>query len=737
MEKRFIAATTEACSFARHIPAPYLRRSFSLERLPKTATVSICVSGFYRLWINGTEITKGYFAPYIANPDHYLYEDRYDLLSHLRQGENVIGVLLGNGFQNPFGGAVWRFDRAPWIGAPRMALDFLAEGAGERLSFSADERFLTHPSPILFDEYRMGEIYDARAELCGWDQPGYDASGWTPAIAVEPPHGAVRTCQAELIRCYETLTPISVTPHEGGYLYDFGKNTAGICRLRLRNAAPGQTVVIWLCECLNEGRFDRSNLYNSPERFPFYETDLQRLEYRARGGETEDYAPSFAWFGYRYAWVTGITAEQATKELLSYPVLSSALPRIGEFSCSDETVMRIARMVENADRSNFYYFPTDCPHREKNGWTCDAALSAPQMTLLFDTTNSYTEWLRGIVAAQRADGSLPGIVPTAGWGYGFGPLWDSALIRLPYVLWRFRGETEPMRLCADAMLRYLGYARDKRNADGMVSFGVGGDWAPVGRSHNGFTTPREVTASIFLTELAREAAEMLSALGRGADAAFAEDFSRALREAVRRELVDHETLTVRGETQTAQALALYYGIFEPQEEQAAFAVLERLIEQNGGSFDCGVVGLYAMLHVLSHFGRGEVAWRMVTQREFPSYRNLLDRGETALVESFQPEGSRFQDDSHNHHFFGDVLRWFFFELAGLQICDSKRVRICPSFLGALDRASASYRLPSGKVSVEWKRTDGGILLTVSHPSAVRCEILCDRAEVTIKERVLS
>ena len=416
MEKRFICASLTCCDFAHRVAAPYLRRVFDLKFTPKAADLKICGLGFYRLWINGREITKGCFAPYISNPDDRMYFDTYDLTPCLQPGENVLGVLLGNGFQNDFGGAVWNFDKAPWRSAPKLAIEFCATGSEETLSFHADGHFLTHPSPILFDEYRLGEIYDARQELPGWNLPGYDTAGWTPALPSDAPKGALCECRAEPIRRYETLSPVSVTPCDGGFLYDFGRNTAGICHLHLTDAAPGQTVVIKFCERLRDGKFDQSNLYNQPvEKYPFYFTDFSRVEYHARGGD-ELYEPSFAWFGYRYAFVLGVRPDQATAGLLSFPVLSSDLRRVGHFSCSDETVNRIFDMIVNSDRSNFYYFPTDCPHREKNGWTGDASLSAPQMSLLFDTTESYLEWLRCVVAAQRADGALPGIVPTSGWG---------------------------------------------------------------------------------------------------------------------------------------------------------------------------------------------------------------------------------------------------------------------------------------------------------------------------------
>ncbi len=735
MKKQFICATREYCDFTHRVPAPYLRRAFDLDFTPECAVLSVCGLGFYRLWVNGLEITKGYFAPYISNPDDRMYFDDYDLTPYLRRGENVLGILLGNGFQNGFGGAVWDFDRAPWRSAPKLALVFSAHGEGKSLAFRADGQFLTHPSPILFDEYRLGEIYDARRESAGWNLPGFDVSGWLPALPADAPKGELCKCHAEPIRCYETLTPVSVTPCDGGYLYDFGKNAAGTCRLRLTGATEGQTVVVKFCERLKDGKFDQSNLYNQPvEKYPFYYTDFARMEYRARGGD-ETYEPSFAWFGYRYALILGVRPEQATADLLSFPVLSSDLRRVGHFTCSDGTINRIFDLLVNSDRSNFYYFPTDCPHREKNGWTGDASMSAPQMSLLFDTTESYLEWLENIVAAQRADGALPGIVPTGGWGFawGNGPAWDSVLVNLPYTVWRLRGDVRAIGLTADAMLRYFAYIRTRRSADGTVAIGLG-DWVPVGKKSHRYDTPLALTDSVMVMDMAKKAAEMLTAIGRAEDAATAAALGDEMLASVRSALLDRSTATLANGTQTAQAMGLYYGVFAPEERQEAFAHLKERIKENGGNFDCGFLGLHALFHVLSDFGESETAYRMITQKEFPSYRNLLDRGETAMVESFQPEGGR-ECGSHNHHFLGDAVRWFFRDLAGLEIVDCRHVRVRPSFVRELDSAKASYDLPCGIVSVAWQRSGGRIALTVSHPAEVLCEIDRSRADCTVTEEV--
>lgn len=715
MNKDFIKATEEYCSLDKHVPAPYLRRSFLLPEVPSEAEISVCGLGFYILYINGHNVTKGHLAPYISNPDDICYYDTYDIREYLAEGENVIGIMLGNGFMNCFGGAVWDFDKAAFRGAPRVALDFRCTCGTEEISFIADDSFRTHPSPLLFDDLRLGEIYDSRLELPGWNLPGYDDSDWTPALRAETPRGDMRLCEAEPIKAIKTVKPVSITKEGDAYIYDFGTNSAGVCRLKVKGEC-GQKITMWHAELLVNGAF-----YNKNIRFPnhdYYDEYNQTDRFICSGGEDE-YAPLFRYNGFRYVKVEGITEEWATEELLTYEVMSSALKVIGGFSCSDERLNTLYRMVDNANRSNFYYFPTDCPHREKNGWTGDASLSADDMILMYDTERSWREWLNNIRKAQDDRGALPGIVPTSGWGFawGNGPAWDSVLFNLPYMLYRFRGSTEVVRENAHAMIRYLEYILSRRSEDGTVAIGLG-DWVPVNRPAHAYAPPLALTDSIMVMDMARKAEEMLRAVGYTLRADFAESIYKEMRATVRRELVDLDTMVVKGECQSSQAIALYYGVFDEDEGQRAFDHLVSYIEQNDCAFDCGFIGMHCIFHVLSEFGRSDLAYRMITRDRFPSYTLLIEQGVTAMVEHFMDEG-KSNPDSYNHHFLGDVARWLTIRLAGLNVIDHKTVRIAPCPVEGVDHAEAYYDLPPGRVSVKWYRgVDGGITVEHTAPEGV-------------------
>ena len=710
MRKQFISADQKLCDAKNHAPAPALRRSFVLDFVPTAAKLEICGLGFYALFVNGREITKGPLAPYISNLDHYCYTDTYDVAPYLTRGENVIGVLLGNGFLNPFGGFVWDFDRVPWRDVPKLALELtVTGGGGESRTIVADPYFRTHPSPILYDEYRFGEHYDARmAQLLGdWTSPGYDDHTWVAAIPAAAPRGQLRSCTCEPIAVSQVVKPVSITKQEGGYLYDFGINTAGVTALHLIGASAGQEIRVTHGEVLREGRLSCYNLKfgGRPEFEEGYKILNYTNVYTAHGqGGAEDYTPRFVYHGFRYAFVEGLTDEQATPDALTMLEMHSDLKWIGDFSCSDETVNTLYTMARRSDLANFYYIITDCPHREKNGWTGDASMSSDHMVLMYDVEKSWRQWLDNIRAAQSPAGGLPGIVPTHDWGYndggGYGPAWDSVLFNLPYMLYRYRGNTDVIRENAHAMLRYLEFAMTRRREDGTVAYGLG-DWLPVGCA-NGYIAPLYVTCTITLMDMANKAVEMFRAIGQVHSAAYAKGIADELRETIRRVALDKNTMTLEHNgSQTPPAMGLYYGVFEPEEQGAAFARLVEMIHAKGDNFDCGLLGLHCLFRVLSAHGESELAYHLITKKDFPSYAHWIETGETSLAEMFM---ENFLDrSSHNHHMYGDIAAWFTMTLAGLRPDSENTVQIMPHPVGNLTWAQAHYDLPAGRVSVRWER----------------------------------
>ncbi len=733
MEKNFIRATDVYGTLEDYVFAPYMRRSFELEFVPDNAQISICGLGFYVLCINGIDITKGHIAPYISNPDHYCYYDSYDITEHLVCGKNTVGIILGNGFMNSLGGYTWDFDKAPWRGTPRVAFELVAEANDrETVKIVADEDVRVNTSPIYFDDIRYGEYYDARASIDAWSLPNFDDSNWKFAIPAKAPRGELKLCNAEPIKVSKVIKAKNIIKCKKGYIYDFGVNSAGVCRLTVKNSISGQRLVLRYAERVKDGELCVDGTVFEG-RFPHYYDNNQKDVYICRGGESETWKPSFTYHGFRYVLVEGLEDSQATEDLLTFEIMHSALKKHGDFQCSNETVNTLFAMVQNSDMSNFYYYPTDCPHREKNGWTGDAALSCFHMMMLYDCEHSFEEWLACIRKSQNDKGALPGIVPTDTWGYewGNGPGWDSVAFYLPYECWRLRGNTQIIKDNAHMMVRYLEYVMTRRNSDGTVSIGLG-DWASVGRRYSKFLTPLEVSDSIIVMDMAKKAAEMFDSVGYTHQASFAKGIYDDMRATVRRELLDKEKCILKGRTQTAQAMGLYHGIFEDDECNKAFAVLLELIHESNDSIDCGIYGMLTMFHVLSWYGESELALKMIIKDEYPSYGNLILEGETSLPERFMPDGAPY--DSHNHHFFGDISRWFICEIAGLKVKGCKDVVISPQFMKSIDWAEAEYELPDGKVFVHWQRkSDESIDVEYSCPNNVKCDLILPQ---TISCRVI-
>ena len=291
--QRFIHATARYSDIAAHVPAPYFRKTFHLDDEADTAQILICGLGFYRLFINGHDVTKGFLAPYISNPDDILYYDSYDIASLLRKGDNLIAVCLGNGFQNNPGGHIWAFDRAVFRASPQVA--FAAEirtKSGQTCQITSDETVRAADSPILFDDYRYGEYYDARREIPGWNtDPDFDDSSWSHATPAPNPRGECRICIADPIVVTCERQPVSVAELPDGFLYDFGINGAGVCRLRVEGSR-GQEITLYHGEHLIDGQLDRANI-SFPQKTAEEKEYVQKSVYICSGEGIETHTPDF------------------------------------------------------------------------------------------------------------------------------------------------------------------------------------------------------------------------------------------------------------------------------------------------------------------------------------------------------------------------------------------------------------------------------------------------------------
>lgn len=731
----FVCASKEAPTFTKSIPAPLFRKSF-IAKSTKKASLTIGCTGFYDLFLNGERITSGYLMPYICNPDDVIFYNEYDLSDKLVLGENVICILLGNGHANPIGGEVWGHS-ARNHSSPAFALDFTCDD----VHFASDD-MLWNNSHILFNDYRCGVYSDMTLFSKEWYLAGYDDSSWNKPVACDYSHSEKRIARCESVDEIRRIKPtafyaggireyrmrdalrdkffsgetiLGKTPTSGGYIYDFGENCAGVPCLKIKGTR-GQKIEMQFCETLYEGLADNTNMNVFPEGA------CQKDVYICSGDGIEEFIPPFTFHGFRYCYIYGITAEQATEDLLTYVVLHNNVKKKSSFSCSDEISNQIFNACIRSDLANFFYIITDCPTREKNGWTGDASISAEHFMLHYAAENLLSDWLYCIKIAQKETGALPVYVPSDGKFRHF-LVWDSALYSLPYQIYKHTGETKLIAETADAMMKNLRLHMSLLDERGVLEVGYG-DWLPVASGADAYASPVGFCVSCMFLLCLKMTETMFNAIGSTDHIEFIQQSYAKVRKAIRDEYNENGIIT-KGKTesyhkptyricQTSQALGLYCGVFDEDEKQKAVETLVDLIVEKDNSFDCGFLGLRAIFHILSEYGYSDLAYEMITKPTFPSYGNMILRGETSVWERF-PQG--INPGSHNHHFMSDVSAWYIKTVAGINVnphCDDPdRIVINPHFIKALESAKGSYENKNGSVAVSWARKDGKINVDIN------------------------
>ncbi len=728
----FICAGNKYSDYPDTVAAPILRKSFTLDFVPEKCIMRVCVTGFCEVYINGKNITKGFLAPFINNPDHILYYDEYDVSKYLIKGKNAVAVILGNGFANQ-DIPEKSFDKASFRAAPKMSLCLTAEGEGQSFCLNSDESFKVNASPILYDMYRLGVIYDAREEIKGFSEPDYDDSMWQNAAFSAPPKGVIKKSEALPVTVQYELKPVSYEKQEDiyyfydrngkpfestyvkeGWCYDFGFSRSGVCRLKIKGK-KGQKITLRHAEALRNGKFNMNSIHTVTDKSPSYFERFQADTYILKGGEEEIFVPTFTYHGFRYVLVEGITIEQATEDLLTFLVFNTNMEKTSDFKCSDDTLNTLYNMAIHSDLSNFHHFPTDCPHREKCGWTGDTSVSAHQFVLSFNCVENLKMWLEAARYAQTPQGELPGVVPTTTWGYewGNGPVWDSAIVNVPYFVYKYYGRKDIIEENADMILKYLKYIASKRDEKGLIAIGLG-DWCQPGKKDTLPDSPLVFTDSSQIYQTAMRSAFLFDVLDKKEEVKYALKLALEMKEAIRNNLIDFDTMTVVGNCQTSQAVAIRMGLFENDEKERAYKKFIEIIEKDNYTINCGMIGLRNIFHLLSENGDIDIALKMITKENAPSYRDMIDRGGTALFESMAPNGIQ---ESQNHHFYGDIINLFITKIVGININpdmkDIHKIKIQPHIPADVDFAKGSYSVGENQLDMEWKKYGDKVRILVN------------------------
>lgn len=691
-------------------PPPLLRRSFKLDGPVRSARAYVVGLGYFELMVNGQRVGDHLLDPGYTRYDRRMLYVTHDVTGALQAGENVLGVMLGNGWFNVETLAVWLFDQAPWRATPRLLLELRVEYEdGRTVTIASDETWKTSEGPITFSSIYSGESYDARLEQPGWDAVGFDDRGWSPALVVDAPKGRLAAQAMHPIRLDRTIRPVAVTePVPGVYVVDAGQNLTGNAELAF-SAPTGTKVTLRYGESLGPGgRLDQSDM----ERFVQRRDPTQRVQtedYTFKGQGLERWHSRFTYHGFRYIEITG-APHQLTADDIVIRFFHSAVPLAGEFECSNPLLNKIWQSGRWSYLSNLFGIPTDCPHREKNGWTADAHIACEQGLFYADGITVYQKWINDIADEQFITGALPGIVPTGGqWGYDFGsgPAWDSAFLIVPWHLYEYYGDNTLLRANYEGYKRYVDYLTTRAH-DGILAIGLG-DWAPWKTK-----TPEAVTDTGYYYRDARLVAMIAGWLGQKEDEAEYTALADSIREAFNRKFYDASGASYSIGSQTALGCALYQDLVDPTNRPRVLQSLVAAVAHSNHHLDFGLLGSKYVLNSLSAGGRADVAYAMVSQKTQPGWGWWMEQGATTLWEQWDGTESR------NHTFFGDVNAWMMKSLAGIQVDPSapgfSRVIIAPNPVGDLTSAKAHYDSVRGRISSEWKLENGVFELRIGIPA---------------------
>jgi alpha-L-rhamnosidase len=694
-------------------PAPYFRKSFNISRKVISARQYIAVAGLYELYINGMKVGNHSLDPAYTRFDRRTLYLSYDVTSLIRDGENTIGVILGNGCYNHQSTAVWYFDMAPWRARPKFCTDLrITYDDGSVKTITSETDWKTSLSPIIFNSIYTGEHYDSRLNQPGWDRAEFDDSKWKNAIPVSAPSTNIISQVMHPIRIAEKVPAKSVT-HMDKYtwLFDLGRNIAGISGLTVSGEA-GTVIRMKHAERLNnKGWADQSNIdvhYRPTDESDPFQTDIFTLS----GKGEESFKPRFNYKGFQFVEVSSDKPVVLSNESLTGYFMHSDVPVAGRIESSDTLLEKIWKATNNSYLSNLYGYPTDCPQREKNGWTGDAHIAVETGLYNFDGITIYEKWLNDHIDEQQPNGVLPAIIPSSGWGYTWanGPDWTSTIAIIPWNIYLFYGDSQLLRKCYDNIKRYVDHITEI-SPNGLTDWGLG-DWIPIKS-----VASRELTSSVYYFVDVTILAKTAGLLGKKSDHEVYSALAAKIKDAINAKYLNKESAIYGKGLQTELCVPLHWGLVPDDIKSRVADNLAKSIEAGGNHMDVGLLGTKAILYALSENGYADLAYKLASQATFPSWGWWIANGATTLYENWPIDTK--SDISMNHIMFGEIGAWMYKSPGGILPDENnpgfRNVILKPDFVNGMDHFEAQHEGPFGTIVSSWKRDGEKVLYKVIVP----------------------
>ncbi len=765
-----LPVTERKDGFGNQPPATLFRRSFRVpkEKEIRSARLYGTALGVYRLYVNGERADDRELAPGYASYDRIIPYHTYDLTMQLHTGENVLGLYVGDGWYFNQETAIHKAETASARHAVLYELRIqYTDGTQDIVCSDGSEK--TAYGPVCFSDLFAGERYDARREQEGWCGTDFDDSLWLPAKRTDYPVQHLKAAPDDTIGAI-ALLPVQklFEAPNGDLLADFGQNMAG--RVRVRTTLPeGVKLMLEHFEVTDPA----GNYFNT-----IYTTNGvgagadQRAEFIS-GGKKAVYEPYFTYFGFRYVRIrffdaqgqelTGAARPEIFANDLTAAALSTHKENLGEFSCSDERLNRLYANIRWSQYSNMLSIPTDCPQREKAGWTGDAGIYIGTALLNEDVTPLFTRWLASAEADQQEDGSVPMVVPfnetyramsrmmaqmTGTSGHVAPAGWGDACVKIPWTMYQVTGNREILRAAYLMMKRWCDYVIRSAKVCGRPDLPAEkeqylwdtgfhyGEWLIPSTSKGGFDdqeatgmamamTARYV-APIFGYVSVSTLAEIAMILGNREDGMQYEAIAAKMKDAVQTCLIGPNG-EAPAEYMGAYVLLLYYDLVPAQWKDRYVNRLLSMIRENDGCLDTGFLATPYLLETLEKTGHLKEACDLLFQTKSPSWLYEVEHGATTIWETWNAvdEDGTPKHVSMNHYSFGCVAEWMFRMMGGIGADRPgyRHIVIAPMPDGRLDWVKRGYISEQGEITCEWRKDGSTVRIEVQIPCNTRASIL--------------
>ena len=702
---------------------PMFRKDFQIEGKISSATLFISGLGQYEALMNGKKVGDNFLTPGWTDYEKTVLYNSYDVTELVQDGENVLGAIVGNGFYYNNRERYRKLIIA--YGFPMLICKLqLKHADGQTETIISDDSWKTSPSAITYSGIYGGEDYDATLEQQGWNQTGFDDQNWHAVKLVHTPAGNLKADPNHPINVMETFDPVAINPiNDSVWVYDFGQNASGIIDVTLKGE-KGQFVKFSPGESLKED----GTVSQKGSGSPYY------YQYTLKGESEESWKPRFSYVGFRYVQVEGARPDSVDSVLPALLKIQSLHTRnsmapVGTFECSNELFNRIFNLINWGIKSNLQSVMTDCPTREKLGWIEQTQLMGTSIHFNFDSYKLDQKLIDDMQDAQTPKGLVPSIVPEYinfeyyDAAFRDSPEWGSASIIVPWLIYKWYGDTDMMANAWPMMSGYMRYLESKANHN-ILSHGLG-DWYDVGPNEPGYTqlTPVSLVATATYFYDARLMAKVAGKLDKKDQAAHFEDLAQKIKEAFNAEFYNPDSAIYATGSQTSMAMPLSLGLVDDVNESNVLDKLVAKIEADGKAITAGDVGFHYLVDVLTRFGKSELLYEMNNRDDVPGYGYQLKMGATSLAESWQALPSK----SLNHLMLGHLMEWFYQGLGGIRQAENsvayESIIIQPEVVKELTYANVSFDSPYGKIVSNWQKKDDTFILHVDIPVNTTAKVI--------------